>query len=226
MKRPTRTKARILVVDVGGSRVKLAMNAPKRLAGFVSGPRMTPTLMMAGIARATKGWRFTAVSIGYPGVVSNGKIVREPHNLAPGWIGFDFRGAFNRPVRIVNDAAMQALGGYAGGKMLFLGLGTGLGSALVIDGVIAPLELGHLRYGKSSIYEEQVGSKARKRLGVRKWRGKVAEVVESFRAALLPDYVLLGGGNVAHLKELPPRTRVGGNADAFAGGFRLWEADA
>jgi hypothetical protein len=226
MKRPARRKLRILVVDIGGSYVKCAVTGRAGGIEFVSGPGMTPARMMKAIPKALLGWRYDVVSIGYPGVVRNGKILREPNNLASGWVGFDFHSAFGCPVRIINDAAMQALGGYAGGRMLFLGLGTGLGSALIIDGVVAPLELGHLRYGKTSIYEEQVGSKARKRLGNRNWRSKVGEVIESFRNALLPDYVLLGGGNVAHLKKLPPQTRIGDNADAVLGGFRLWDPAA
>jgi len=175
------------------------------------------------VLKITRGWRFDAVSIGYPGVVHRGKPAREPHNLGPGWVGFDFRSAFARPVRIINDAAMQALGDYKGGKMLFLGLGTGLGSALIVDGAIEAMELGHLRYSKRCNYEDYLGQRGRKRLGNKKWRAMVAEVVHGFRKALLPDYIVLGGGNAAHLKRLPPHTFRGDNSVAFTGGFRLWE---
>ena len=173
----------------------------------------------------TKGWRFDVVSIGYPGVVRRGQVVREPNHLGSGWVGFNFQAAFRRPVKIINDAAMQALGGYEGGKMLFLGLGTGLGSALIVDGVIATMELGHLHCADGHNYEDYLGKKGRKRLGNKRWRRKVQDVVEGFRNALLPDYIVLGGGNVAHLKRLPPLTRRGDNADAFRGGFRLWDGE-
>lgn len=183
---------------------------------------MGPRRMMKRVLEATAGWRFDTVSIGYPGVVHHGRIAREPHNLASGWIGFDFDAAFGAPVRILNDAAMQALGGYDGGKMLFLGLGTGLGSALIVDGAIAAMELGHLHKGNGHTYEDFVGKKARQRLGNGKWRRRVHKVVEGFRKALLPDYIVLGGGNAAHLKRFPPLTRRGDNAEAIVGGFRLW----
>ena len=166
---------------------------------------------------------YDAVSMGYPGVVRRGKIVREPYNLASGWVDFDFRVAFGCPVRIINDAAMQALGAYKGGKMLFLGLGTGLGSALIVDGTIVAMEAGHLHYAHRRTYEDCVGERGRERLGNKKWRSKVHHVVEGFRKALLPDYIVLGGGNAARLKRLPPQTRRGGNADAIRGGFRLWD---
>lgn len=213
---------KILVVDVGGSHVKCAATGHKKPVKFKSGPKLTPGPMVRKVMTITKGWRFDAVSIGYPGVVRRGRISREPRNLGGGWVGFDFRGAFGRPVRVINDSAMQALGAYKGGKMLFLGLGTGLGSALIVDGAIVAMELGHLRYGSRRTYESYVGDRARKRLGNGKWRRKVGDVVEGFRKALLPDYVVLGGGNAAHLKRLPRQTRRGGNADAFPGGFRLW----
>jgi polyphosphate glucokinase len=219
-----RRERRILVVDVGGSNVKCAVTGREGRVKFRSGPRMTPARMMKGVRKITKGWSYDAVSIGYPGVVADGKIVRDPHNLAKGWIGYDFRRAFRRPVKILNDAAMQAYGGYTGGKMLFLGLGTGLGSTLIVEGKVLPLELGHLRYSGTQIFEDRVGEAARERIGNKRWRSRVWEVVEQFRNALLPDYVLLGGGNVAHLEKLPPRTKIGGNADAVKGGFRMWEA--
>lgn len=218
-----RNENKILVIDVGGSHVKCAATDHAKSVEFASGPKMTPARMAKKVLEITRHWRFDAISIGYPGVVARGVIVREPHNLGPGWIGFDFHAAFGCPVRIINDAAMQALGSYDGGKMLFLGLGTGLGSALIVDGVIAPMELGHLHCGEGETYEDQVGERARKRLGNRKWRRKVHDVVEGFRMALLPDVIVLGGGNVAHLKRLPPQTRLGDNANAILGGFRLWD---
>jgi len=214
---------KILVLDVGGSHVKCLASGRKTHVEFESGPKLTPGEMVNKVLKITRGWRFDAVSIGYPGVVHRGKPAREPHNLGPGWVGFDFRAAFARPVRIINDAAMQALGGYRGGKMLFLGLGTGLGSALIVDGVVAAMELGHLHYSKRRNYEDYLGQQGRKRMGNKKWRARVAAVVHGFRKALLPDYIVLGGGNAAHVKRLPPHTGRGDNSDAFAGGFRLWE---
>ena len=223
MKRRMDRHVRILVVDVGGSHVKCVATGHRSPVKFKSGPKLTPNRMVRQVLKITRGWRFDAVSIGYPGVVRRGRIAREPHNLGTGWIGFDFQAAFGRPVKIINDAAMQALGGYEGGKMLFLGLGTGLGSALIVDGVIAAMELGHLHYADGCTYEGFLGNQGRKQLGNKKWHDKVRAVVESFRKALLPDYIVLGGGNARHMKRLPPRTRRGKNADAFLGGFRLWE---
>jgi len=214
---------KILVLDVGGSHVKCLASGRKTHVEFESGPKLTPGEMVEKVLKITRGWRFDAVSIGYPGVVHRGKPAREPHNLGPGWVGFDFRAAFARPVRIINDAAMQALGDYKGGKMLFLGLGTGLGSALIVDGVVAAMELGHLHYSKRCNYEDYLGQQGRKRLGNKKWRAMVAAVVHGFRKALLPDYIVLGGGNAVHVKRLPPHTGRGDNSAAFAGGFRLWE---
>jgi len=223
MKPPSKQNVKILVVDVGGSHVKCVATDHKSPVQFKSGSKLTPERMVRNILKITKGWRFDAVSIGYPGVVRRGKIVREPNNLGSGWVGFDFQAAFGRPVKTINDAAMQALGGYEGGKMLFLGLGTGLGSALIVDGVIATMELGHLHCADGHNYEDYVGEQGRRRLGNKKWRRKVQAVVEGFRKALLPDYIVLGGGNVANLKRLPLHTRRGDNAYAFLGGFRLWE---
>ena len=191
---------------------------------FKSGRKLTPDQMVSQILEVTAGWRFDAVSLGYPGAVQRGAIEREPVNLALGWVGFDFQAAFQRPVKIINDAAMQALGGYTGGTMLFLGLGTGLGSTLIIDGVIAAMELGHLPCGGGRSYEDIVGDHGRKRLGNKKWRDRVNDVVENFRKALLPEYIVLGGGNARRLKKLPPDTNRGDNACAFTGGFRMWEA--
>jgi predicted NBD/HSP70 family sugar kinase len=222
MKRRLKKNVRILVVDIGGSHVKCIATDHKSPVRFKSGPKLTPDQMVRKALKITRGWRFDAVSIGYPGVVRRGKIVREPHNLGSGWVGFDFQAAFGRPVRTVNDAAMQALGGYEGGKMLFLGLGTGLGSALIVDGLTMAMELGHLHYAYGHTYEHDLGELGRKRLGNKIWRGKVMDVVEGFRNAFLPDYVVLGGGNAKKLKRLPPRTRRGDNVHAFLGGVRLW----
>jgi hypothetical protein len=226
MKRRADSRMNILVVDVGGSHVKCAATGHSSRVKFDSGSKLTPRRMLAGVLGITAGWRYDAVSIGYPGVASRGRIAREPHNLGSGWLGFDFEAAFGCPVKIVNDAAMQALGGYEGGTMLFLGLGTGLGSALIVDGAIAAMELGHLHYAKGRSYEDYLGAQGRKRLGKKKWRRKVWKVVEGFRRALLPDYILLGGGNASKLKRLPPQTRMGDNADAIKGGFRLWEPNS
>jgi predicted NBD/HSP70 family sugar kinase len=212
------------VLDVGGSHVKCLASGRQTHVEFKSGPRMTPQAMVESVLKITRGWRFEAVSIGYPGVVSRGVIAREPHNLGRGWVGFDFRKAFGCPVKIINDAAMQALGDYQGGRLLFLGLGTGLGSALIVDGAIEPMELGHLRYSKKHVYEHHLGEHGRRRLGNRKWRAKVAAAVKEFRDALLPEDIVLGGGNAERLDRLPPHTRRGENAAAFVGGFRLWEA--
>jgi len=213
---------KVLVIDVGGSHVKCVSTDHQRPVKFVSGPKLTPDRMLKNILKITKGWHFDAVSIGYPGVVRHGRPVCEPCNLAPGWVGFDFQAAFGCRIKIVNDAAMQALGSYEGGKMLFLGLGTGLGSALIVDGVIVPMELGHLHYADGHTYENYLGEQGRKRLGSKKWRGIVRSAVEGFHKALLPDYIVLGGGNVIKLKRLPPQTYRGENANAFVGGFRLW----
>ena len=177
--------------------------------------------MVSGVKKLAKGWSYEVISIGYPGPVLHGRPVAEPRNLGPGWVGFDYRAAFGRPVAIVNDAAMQALGSYQGGKMLFLGLGTGLGSALIADGIVEPLELGHLPY-KRGTYEDYVGLRGLERSGKKKWREHVADVVALFTAALEPDDVVIGGGNVKKLKTLPPRCRAGDNANSFLGGFRLW----
>ena len=213
----------ILVIDVGGTHIKFVATRHKRAVKFKSSPRLGPKKMVKKILKHTRGWRYQAVSMGYPGVVRRGKIMREPHNLGTGWVGFDFEEAFGCSVKIINDAAMQALGGYEGGKMLFLGLGTGLGSALIDDEVIAAMELGHLHYADGNTYEDYLGKQGRKKLGNKKWRDIVNKVVRGFSKALLPDYIILGGGNVEHLKKLPPKTRRGKNADAFAGGFRLWQ---
>jgi polyphosphate glucokinase len=212
----------ILVIDVGGTGIKLKLKGRDDMRKVLSGPDMTPQHLVAAVRETTADWQYNAVSIGYPGPVIKGKIAKEPVNLGPGWVGFDFSAALGKPVRIINDAAMQALGSYQGGRMLFLGLGTGLGSTMILDDVIAPMELGHLPYKKGRTFEEYVGQAALKRLGRRKWQAAVFDVVARLRAALLPDYVVLGGGNVKKLDELPPGCFQGDNSNAFLGGLRLW----
>jgi polyphosphate glucokinase len=212
----------VLVVDIGGSHVKILATGQKEPRKFDSGPTLTPQQMVAGVKKLAGDWKYDHVSIGYPGPVLHGKPVAEPHNLAPGWVGFDYRRAFGRPVKVVNDAAMQALGSYKKGKLLFLGLGTGLGSTLIVDGIVEPMELGHLPYKKGT-YEDYVGLRGLEKHGPQKWRRHVADVVKLLVAALEPDDVVLGGGNVKRLKELPPGCREGDNMNAFKGGFRLWE---
>jgi polyphosphate glucokinase len=211
----------VLVVDVGGTHVKVLATGQREERKFVSGPTMTAKQMISGVRKITEDWSYDVVSIGYPGPVLHGHLVAEPHNLGGGWVGFDFEKAFRRPVKVINDAAMQALGSYKGGKMLFLGFGTGLGSALVVDGLVEPMELGHLPY-KKGVFEDYVGMRGFEKHGKRKWRRYVADVVDRFIAALEPDDVVLGGGNAKELKEMPSRCRAGDNTNAFLGGFRLW----
>ncbi len=213
---------KVLVVDVGGTNVKILATGEDAPLKFPSGPKLTAKRMVTSVKKLAGNWKYDVVSIGYPGPVLRGRPVLEPHNLGQGWVGFDFEGAFKRPVKVVNDAAMQALGSYKGGKMLFLGLGTGLGTTVIVDGIIEPLELGHLHYKKGT-YEDYVGLRGLEKQGKKKWRQHVADVVERLIAALEPDDVVLGGGNVKHLKKLPPGCRAGDNANAFLGGFRLWE---
>jgi polyphosphate glucokinase len=212
-----------LVIDVGGTNVKLLATGQKEPLKIPSGKDLTPTRMVREVLKATETWSYDNVSIGFPGPIHRGKIAKEPHNLGRGWVRFDYGKAFGKPVRLINDAAMQALGSYDGGKMLFLGLGTGLGSAIVYDGVLIPLELAHLSYRKDKTYEELLGEKAMLRRGKKAWRKEVADVVADLIAAFVVDYVVLGGGNAKKLRRLPPKTRRGSNANAFAGGFRLWE---
>lgn len=212
----------VLVVDVGGSHVKILATGQKDPRRFDSGPELTPQQMVAGVKKLADNWKYDHVSIGYPGPVLHGQPVAEPHNLAPGWVGFDYRKAFGCPVKVVNDAAMQALGSYKRGKMLFLGLGTGLGSTLIVNDIVEPMELGHLPYKKAT-YEDYVGQRALEKHGLHKWRRHVEDVVELLVAALEPDDVVLGGGNVKRLKKLPPGCRAGDNMNAFKGGFRLWD---
>jgi polyphosphate glucokinase len=219
----TPTRAIILVVDVGGTHVKVLATGRRTPVKIPSGPTMTAREMVQAVKQATLQWNYSKVSIGYPGPVLHGKPVSEPHNLGAGWVGFDFRKAFGRPVKIVNDAAMQAIGSYAGRRMLFLGLGTGLGSALVVEGVVQPLELAHLPYKKGRSYEEYIGLQGLERLGKKKWRNYVNDVLTQLKTALEADYVVIGGGNAKLLKDLPPDVRLVNNANAFRGGFRLWQ---
>ena len=213
----------VLVIDIGGSHVKVLASGQKSPRRFPSGPTMTSRKMVAGVKRIVGDWKYEVVSIGYPGVVLRDRPVAEPHNLPRGWVGFDYARAFGRPLRMINDAAMQALGSYRGGKMLFLGLGTGLGTAFVVDGVVEPMELSHLPYRKAT-YEEYVGNAALERMGKKKWRKHVGMVVELLRLALEPDDVVIGGGNSKKLEVLPAGCRLGDNDNAFVGGFRLWES--
>lgn len=215
----------VLVLDVGGTHVKILATGQTDKREFASGPKLTARQMVTQVKRLARGWRYDAVSIGYPGPVMHDRVLGEPHNLGPGWVGFDFQRAFGCPVRIINDAAMQALGSYKGGKMLFLGLGTGLGTALIVDGIVEPMEIGHLPYLKRT-YEDYVSDQALERMGKKKWRKHVVDVIKRLTIALEPDEVVIGGGNVRHLKELPPHCRAGDNANAFAGGFKLWEKAA
>jgi polyphosphate glucokinase len=212
----------VLAIDIGGTSVKILASGEKAPRKFPSGPHLTPRQMVAGVKKLARGWKFDAVSMGYPGMVIHHHPVAEPRNLGRGWIGFDYRAAFGKPVKIVNDAAMQALGSYKGGKMLFLGLGTGLGSTVIVDGIVEPMELAHLPYRKGT-YEDYVGLRGLKKLGKKKWRRHVKKVVTQLTAALEPDDIVLGGGNVKKLKDLPSGCRQGNNANAFLGGFRLWE---
>lgn len=215
-----------LVIDVGGTNVKFQATGQKTFSKIPSGPALTPKKMVAAVRAATASWKYDAVSIGYPGPVVDGRPTLEPHNLAPGWVGFDFGKAFGRPTKVINDAAMQALGSYQGGRMLFLGLGTGLGTTLIIDGIVAPMELAHLPYKNGRTYENYVGLAGLKRFGRKKWRHHVANLVDQLGKALQADSVVLGGGNARLLKKLPPGARLGDNTHAFIGGFRLWEMPA
>jgi polyphosphate glucokinase len=212
----------VLAVDVGGTHVKVLVSGQSEARKFDSGATLDPKRMVVGVQKIADGWSYDALSIGYPGPVLHNRPVAEPHNLGRGWVGFDFKTAFARPVKLINDAAMQALGSYKGGKMLFLGLGTGLGSTLIVDGNVEPMELGHLPYKKHT-YEDYVGERGLVRLGKSKWQRDVANVVALLTAALEPEDVVLGGGNAKLLEKLPPGCRLGENANAFAGGFRLWE---
>lgn len=217
-----RAPRRILVIDVGGTHIKFRVMPRGRTEKFVSGPKLGPKRMVEKIGKCLRGAAYDAVSIGYPGFVFHGRIAAEPHNLGPGWVRFDFAAALGKPVRIVNDAAMQAIGSYRGGRMLFLGLGTGLGAALIIDGVVEPTEVAHMAYRHGRTFEDYVGERGRRRRGNHHWRKTVADVIAQLTAAFEADYVVLGGGNANRLKRLPPRVRRGNNRNAFIGGVRLW----
>jgi polyphosphate glucokinase len=216
------SKLRVLAIDVGGSHVKTRLSSGRQERQFESGPKLTARLMVKQVHELTGDWVYDVVSIGYPGIVLHGKVMTEPHNLAGGWVGFDFAKAFGRPTKIMNDAAMQAIGSYEGGRMLFLGLGTGLGSALIVEGVVAPMELAHLTFKKDRTYEDYVGERGRERLGGKKWAKVVVEVVQQLAFVLEADYVVIGGGNARKLPRLPKNARLGNNDFAFIGGFRMW----
>jgi polyphosphate glucokinase len=217
---------KVLAVDVGGTHVKILATGQSEKRSADSGPTMNAQRMVSAVKKLAAGWQYDVVSVGYPGPVLHNRPMLEPRNLAKGWVGFNFERAFGCPVRIINDAAMQALGSYKGGRMLFLGLGTGLGTALVVDGLVEPLELAHLPYKKGKTFEDCVGLRGLERLGKARWRQEVTEVVEALRAAMTADYVVLGGGNAKRIKELPEGCQLGNNANAFIGGFRMWEEPA
>lgn len=212
----------ILVADVGGTNVKILASGESEPRRFQSGESMTPEQMVRGVKELAGDWKYDAVSLGYPGIIHRGRIVAEPHNLAPAWVGFNFPAAFGCPVKLMNDAAMQALGSYQDGLLLFIGLGTGLGSALVSEGVVVPMELAHLTYRKGE-YEDYVGARGLARLGKARWQKHVEFLVARMIDVLHPDDVVLGGGNAKKLKTLPQGCRLGDNALAFVGGFRMWE---
>jgi polyphosphate glucokinase len=214
---------KVLVIDIGGSNVKILATGQRTPRKFASGPTMTPKKMVAGVKALAAGWKYDVIALGYPGRVRDGRITSQPHNLGRGWVGFNFKSAFGRPVRIINDAAMQALGSHKRGLLLFLGLGTGLGAALVAEGVVIPMELAHLSF-KNGTYEDYLGLRALKRLGRKKWQKYVEFGAARMIEAVAPDDVVLGGGNVKKLKKLPKGCRAGSNANAFVGGFRLWES--
>ncbi|MBX3026906.1 ROK family protein [bacterium] len=217
---------RVLAIDIGGTHVKILVSGETEKRAVASGPTMTPRRMVTAVKKLARGWTYDVVAMGYPGPVLHNAPMLEPHNLGHGWVGFDYRRAFGKPVRILNDAAMQALGSYRGGRMLFLGLGTGLGTALVIEGQVEPLELAHLPYKKGRTFEDYVGLRGLERLGKKKWRREVAEVVARLRAAMQADYVVVGGGNAKKLADLPKGVELGDNANAFLGGFRMWEGES
>src|SRR6202162_3133827 len=220
-----KTSRPILVIDVGGTNVKLLVSGMKQPIIIPSGPTLTPEAMVRQVKSALKNFPYDLVSIGYPGPVVHGRPLREPLYLGGGWVGFDFPKWLGRPVKVINDAAMQALGSYRGGKLLFLGLGTGLGSAMIADGVLEPMEIAHLPYKHGKTYEDYLGVRGLKRLGKKKWRKEVFKVTKKLITALEADYVVLGGGNVMKLKKLPPGARMGNNENAILGGFRLWEGE-
>ena len=214
----------VLVIDVGGTSIKLLTEGRKSSRKIPSGPAMTARRMVSAVKRATRDWKYDRVSIGYPGLVIGGRPILEAINLGGSWVRFDFRKAFGCPVKVINDAAMQALGSYHGERMLFLGLGTGLGSALIVDGVLEPMELGHLPYKHGKTYEDYLGIEGLKKRGKKKWRRSVLKIAQKLKTALEADYVVLGGGNMNKLKKLPSGMSRGGNDNAFLGGIQLWKA--
>ena len=215
----------ILAIDVGGTNVKLLATGREEVVKIPSGPEMTAPQMVEAVLREADGWAYEAVSIGYPGPVVGGRPALDPKNLGPGWVGFDFEAALGKPVKVIHDAAMQALGSYEGGRMLFLGLGTGLGTAMVVDRVVVPLELAHLPYRKGRTFEDYVGLRGLERRGKKKWMNSVEDVVARLKAALVADYIVLGGGNSKNLDRLPTGCRMGDNKNAFLGGYHLWEEE-
>jgi polyphosphate glucokinase len=220
------TPGRIMVIDIGGTHVKFRIGPKGKVFKFDSGPKMTAKEVAKTVAGIAPKGSYDAVSIGYPGVVMRGKIAAEPYNLGPGWVHFDFAKVFGAPTRIINDASMQAIGSYEGGRMLFLGLGTGLGATLIFDGVVEPMEMGHMPFRDGRSYEDFAGESGRSKMGTKKWRKVVREIVQQLSKVLEVDYVVLGGGNAKKLKTLPDKARLGDNGNAFAGGLRLWEAGA
>ena len=216
----------ILAIDIGGTNVKIKHTGSDEIRRFPSGKELTAKQMVDGVVELAKDWDYDNITAGFPGPIVKGQIAKEPANLGKGWVGFNFESAFGKPVKVINDAAMQALGSYEGGRMLFLGLGTGLGNALIIEGVIAPMELGHLPYKKKRSFEDYVGIRGLDRLGKKRWQKAVYDVVEKLKAALIADYVVLGGGNAKKLEALPEGCRLGHNENAFLGGFRLWKDQA
>jgi len=214
---------KVLVIDLGGTNVKMLATGQKEPRKYPSGPTMTPRKMVHVVKRSVRDWKFDRVSLGFPGPIINQCPLREPHNLGGGWMGFNFRKALGCPVKIINDAAMQALGSYKGGRMLFLGLGTGLGAAMIVNGMLEPMELAHLIYKNGKTYEDYLGLRGLERSGKKKWRKHVATIAKKLKIALKADYVVLGGGNSKKLKKLPPGMRLGSNAKAFLGGFRMWQ---
>lgn len=219
----SKRKLRVLTVDVGGTHVKTLATGEHEERKVDSGPTMTPQKMVRDVKRVAQGWKYDVISIGYPGPITHGRILRDPYNLGHGWVGFHFRKAFGLPIKLMNDAAMQALGSYRGGRMLFLGLGTGLGSAMIVDGIVEPMEIAHLPYKKGRTYEDYIGLRGLQRHGKKKWRRYVADIVENLKLAMEPDYVVIGGGNARKLKKLPAGAELGDNRNAFRGGFRMWE---
>ncbi len=220
------TTQTVLAIDLGGSHVKVHLSTGGEKRAVVSGPDMSPDKMVKAVREMAEGWNYDVIGMGYPGPVSDNKPSLDPHNLAAGWKGYDFEKAFGKPLKLVNDALMQAIGSYEGGRMLFLGLGTGLGAAMVADSVCLPMELAHLPYRKKKTFEDYVGLRGLEADGKAKWRKSVADVAERLWAALQPDYIVIGGGNVDKIKDMPENCRRGDNENAFKGGFRIWQDSA